>query len=89
MLKSSLCDYNYIYAMVKETIITTRWPVFADESGKLLDERNKGVIFKDCTDSISQINNIQEDNAKNLDFVMPIHNLIEYNDSFPKTFGSL
>ena len=78
-----------MYVIVKGTIITTRWPVVADESGKLLEERNKGVIFQDCTDSISQINNIQGDNAKTLDVVMPLHNLIEYNDSFSKPSGSL
>ena len=57
-----------------------------------LDERNKEVIFKNCasfTNCISEINNNQIDNAKYLDVVMPMHNLIEYNDSYPKTSGSL
>ena len=43
------------------------------------DERNKGVIFKNCapfTDRISEINNTQVDNAKDLDLVMPMYNLL-------------
>ena len=35
--------------------------------------------FMDC---INEINNIQVDNVKNQDVVMPIHNLIEYNDNY-------
>ena len=29
------------------------------------------------------------DNAKDIDIVMPIYNLIEYSDNYSKTFGSL
>ena len=42
------------------------------------------VICENCapfTDSISEINNTQIDNAKYLDVAMPIYNLIEYNDN--------
>ena len=52
----------------------------ADNAAKRLDERNKGVIFKNCapfTDCISEINNNKTDNAKCLDVVMPMYNLIE------------
>ena len=45
-----------------------------------IDERNKGVIFKNClpfTDYISEINNIQIDNVKYIDIVMPMYNLTE------------
>ena len=44
------------------------------------DERNKGVIFKNCEPFIectSEINNTQIDYAKDLDFAMPMYNLIE------------
>ena len=52
----------------------------------------KKIIFKNYapfTNCISKINNTQVDNAKDIDTVMPIHNLIEYSDNYSKTFGSL
>ena len=56
-----------------------------------LDERNKGVIFKNWsrfTNCLSKINNTQIDNAKYIDVVL-MYNLIEYSDNFSKTSGSL
>ena len=50
--------------------------VGADDEVKRLDERNKGVVFKNFTpftDCISEINNTQVDNANNLDVLMPIN----------------
>ena len=44
------------------------------------DERNKGVIFKNCEpfiDCTSEISNTQIDYVKDLDFAMPMYNLIE------------
>ena len=38
---------------------------------------------------ISEINNKQIDNAKDIDIVMPMYNLIEYSDHYSKTSGSL
>ena len=38
---------------------------------------------------MSEINNIQVDNAKDLDIVMPMCNLIEYSDNYSKTSRSL
>ena len=35
------------------------------------------------------INNTQVDNAKDIDIVMPMYNLIEYSDNYAKTRGSL
>ena len=52
----------------------------------------KKVIFKNCalfTDCISKINNTQADNAKDIDIVMPMYNVIEYSDNYSKTSGSL
>ena len=57
-----------------------------------IDERNKGVIFKNClpfTDYISEINNIQIDNVKYIDIVMPMYNLTEYSDNYWETVESL
>ena len=53
---------------------------------------DKGVGLKNCatfTNCISEINNTQVDNAKNIDIVMPMYNLIEYSDNYTKTSGSL
>ena len=41
------------------------------------------------TNCISEINNTQIDNAKDIDIVMPMYNLIEYSDNYAKTTGSL
>ena len=38
---------------------------------------------------MSEINNAQVDNAKNIDVVMHIYNLIEHRDIYLKTSGSL
>ena len=59
---------------------------------KRLDERNKGVTFKNCapfTECMNRINNTEIDNAKYIDTVMPMYNLTEYNDNYSKTFRSL
>ena len=37
------------------------------------------ALFTDC---INEVNNTQVDNAKILDVVIPMYNLIEYNDKF-------
>ena len=53
---------------------------------------NKKVIFKNCasfTDCISEINNRQIYNARDLDVELPVHNLIKYSDNYSKTLGSL
>ena len=90
MLRSNLRDYADTYILVKGTISIT--DAGDDDSAKRLDERNKGVIFKTCapfTKCISRIDNAYIDNAQDIDIVMPMYNLIEYNNNFSKTFGSL
>ena len=72
---------NNTYILVSGTITITG--VGADDAAKRLDKRDKGVIFKNFapfTDCISEINNIQTDNAKHVDVVMPMYNLIEYSE---------
>ena len=59
-----------------------------DDDAKRLKEREKGVIFKNCapfTDCISEINNTQIYNEKDIDAVMPIYNLIKYSNNYSKT----
>ena len=90
MLKSSLCDYSDAYILVKGTITITG--AGDDAAARQADERDKGVVFKNCapfTNCISEINNTQVDNAKDIDIVMPMYNLIEYSDNYAKTSGSL
>ena len=90
MLKSSLCDYSDAYILVKGKItITGRGD---DVAARQEDEKDKGVAFKNCapfTNCISEINNTEVDNAKDIDIVMPMYNLIEYSDNYAKTSGSL
>ena len=38
---------------------------------------------------MSEINNTKIDNAKDIDILMPMHNVIEYSDNYSKTSGSL
>ena len=46
MLKSSLCDHSDSYILVKGKITTAE--AGADAAARQADERNKGVIFKNC-----------------------------------------
>ena len=88
MLKSSLCDYSDAYILVKGTITVNNTAA----QGAGANNINKKVIFKNCTpftNCISEINNTQIDNAKDIDIVMPIYNLTEYSDNYAKTTGSL
>ena len=90
MLKSSLCDYSDAYILVKGKISITG--AGADAAARQANERDKGVAFKNCApfiNSISEINNTQVDNAKDIDIVMLMYNLIEYSDNYAKTLGSL
>ena len=87
MLKSSLCDYSNAYILVKGNIIVNN----SAAQGAAANNTNKKVIFKHCapfTNCISEIN-MQIDNAKDIDIVMPMYNLIEYSDNYAKTTGSL
>ena len=90
MLKSSLCDYSDAYVLVKGTI--TVIGVGADNAARAADGDNKKAVFKNCaqfTDCITELNNTQVDNAKDLDVVMLMYNLIEYSENYSKTSGSL
>ena len=90
MTSSNLCDYSDAYILVSGTITITREG--ADDDAKRLDERYKGVIFKNYApfiEYISNVNNTQIDSAKDIDVVMPMYNLIEYRDNYSKTLGSL
>ena len=88
MLKSGLCDYSDVYILVKETISVNNTVAV----GVAANNINKEVIFKNCapfTNCISEINNRQIENAKDIDIVMPMYNLVEYSDNYAKTTGKL
>ena len=90
MLRSSLCDYADAYILVKGTITITG--AGDDAAARPEDERNKGVISKNWAPfikCISKINDMEIDNAQDIDIVMPMYNLIEYSDNYSKTSGSL
>ena len=90
MIRSDLCDYSDAYIFVRGT--KARAGAGDDDNAKRIDERNKGVIFKNCApfaNCISSINNINIDNAKDINVVMPIYSLIEYSNNYSKTSGRL
>ena len=84
MLKSSLCDYSDAYILIKGTILVPNKGIAA-----AVNNRNKKVIFKNCTpftDRISEINNKEIHHAKDIDVVMPMYNLTEYSDNYSKYY---
>ena len=90
MLKSSLCDYSDVCILVKVTITIAR--AGDNAAARQADERDKSLAFTNCTpftNCISEINNTQVGNAKDIDILMPMYNLIEYSDNYAKTSGSL
>ena len=69
VLKSNLCDYNDAYILVKGDVTVTAVPAIQ-------------VSFKNCapfTKCITKIDGTTIDDAKDLDLVMPMYNLIEYS----------
>ena len=89
MLKSSLCDCNDAYILVKGTIALIGRG--ANAVSIRTDRNNKRVIFKHYTpftDCITEINNTQLRNAKDLDVAMSMYDRIEYRDNSGTT-GSL
>ena len=80
--------YSDAYILVKGTISVNNTAA-QDAAANNINEK---VIFKNCTpfiNCISEINNTQIDNAKDIDIVMPMYNLTEYCDNYAKTTGSL
>ena len=82
VIRSNLWDYSDAYVLVSGTIAIAG--AGADDDTKRADERNEGVIFKNCapfTDCIKEANNTQIDNAKDIDVMMPMYNLIKRSDN--------
>ena len=103
MLRSSLCDYADACILVQVTIIIAvnegpePDPDPPKTAAQLLaarqaDERNEGVIFKNCAlfiKCISEINNAEIDYAQDIDIVMSMYNLIEHSDNYSEASGKL
>ena len=88
MLRSSLCDYNDAYILVKGNITVNN----TAGAGAATNNTNKNVVFKHCApyaNCIIKINNTQIDNDKYIDTVMPMYNLIKYIDNYSKTSRSV
>ena len=88
MLKSSLCDYSDAYILVKGAISVNNTAA----AGATVNNNDRKIVFKNCasfTNCISEINNTQVDNAKDIDIVMPMYDLTGYSDNYAKTTGSL
>ena len=79
-----LCDYGDAYTLLKGNITVDNTAA----AGADKNNTNKKVIFKNYapfTDCMREINNTQVDNAKYIDIVMPMYDLIEYSDNYSKT----
>ena len=85
MLRSGLCECNDAYILMSGTVTVA---VLAAGGGN----NNIQVAFKTCarfTNCIREMNNTQINNAKDIDVVMPIHNLTENSKNHSKASGSL
>ena len=94
MLKSNLCKYSDAYILVSGTITVVGAGAenTARAAARVADRNNKQAIFENCAsfvDCRTETNNTQVDNAKYLDVVMSMYNLIEYSNNYSKTCGSL
>ena len=83
MLRSDLCDFSDTWIVVKGTI-TVANPNDANWNNKLAFKND--APFTSC---ISTINNTLIDNAEDLNIVMPMSNLLEYNKNYRKTTEGL
>ena len=84
MLKSDLNDYNDAYILVKERI-SVKCTDNANRWNKKLTFKNN-ALFRSC---ISKTNNTLIGNAEDFDIVMPMQNLLEYNENYSVTPGRL
>ena len=84
MLRSDLCDYSDAYIVVKRRIIV--------EGTNAVKRINKNLILKNISpfrSFILKINNTFIGNAKDLDIIISMYNLLEYSDNYVLTSGSL
>ena len=83
MLRSDLCDYSDVYIVVKGII-----DLVAAAAANEIYKAGKNVAFKNSApfrSYILKINSTLIDNAKDLDIVMLIYNLLEYSQNYSMT----
>ena len=86
MLRSDMSDYSDEYIVVKGIIdILAAAPNKNDKVEKDVAFKSNAV-FSSC---ISKVNNNLLDNSKDLNGVMFMYNLLEYNQSYSLTSGNL
>ena len=79
VFKYNLCDYKDAYNLVRGNRTCVRAAPAAQEA------------FKNCapfTKCITKIDETAIDDAKNVDLVVPMYNLIEYSSNYSETTGS-
>ena len=85
MLRADLCDFIVVKGIL--TVSAT------DGANNIRDtKKNRPLAFKNNVSfiyCISKINGVLVENAKDLDIVMPIYNLLEYSKNYSKTSVSL
>ena len=95
ILRSDLCDYSDAYVKVKANVNVRADRNNADNVNTLAGDANENkrtFILKNNAPFIScitKINGELDENAENLDVVIPMYNLIEYSKNYRKTNGSL
>ena len=80
VIKSNLCDYWDPYILVTGDITATG------------GDANTRVAFQNCapfTKCMTHINDEHLYGANNLDMITPMYNVVEYNDNYSDTSGSL
>ena len=93
-IESSLCDYSDAYILVTGNITVTRSnPAAGGNSQRKqpLDAATQ-VVFKNCAPfekCSTEIDGTLVDEANFVNITMPMYNLIEYNDNYSVTSGSL
>ena len=86
MLRSDLCDYKYAYIVVKGTIDLLSTDANENDKAQKNFAIKNNAPFRSC---ISKINSTLIGNAKDLDVVILMYNLLEYSRNFSMTSGSL
>ena len=84
MLRSNLCNFSDMFIVLEGDITL--------EGDNNANKRNKNLAFKNNApfiNCISKINGVKIDNAKDLDVVMLMYNLLEYSKKYRKATRSL
>ena len=73
MLRSSLCDYSYVYMLVSATITVPNTVTAANPNNRKNIIIKNGAPFTNC---MREINNTQIGDAKDIDIVRPMYSLL-------------